>query len=189
MNLDGLTVEEKEMVIDGTALMLQLFSSFSPKELYVTKGRFMEGRTLQSLADGMGCNRERIRQIEQKALRKLRHPLKATLFYEYRSLLVNSCAEWPTIEIEPSLSSPKERIKRKARNRRKYSNKRFRTFDRYYTFGREKFVQIVRGITNAGFAKIRVGVYRKTTRSKVRILETCNHLWDEDKFILVAKTQ
>ena len=36
-----------------------------------------EGRTLEAVADEFGVSRERIRQIEAKALRKLRHPSRS----------------------------------------------------------------------------------------------------------------
>ena len=36
-----------------------------------------EARTLEAVADEFGLSRERIRQIEAKALRKLRHPSRS----------------------------------------------------------------------------------------------------------------
>ena len=60
-----------------------------PNELKVVRNRFgLEGkipRTLQSLADEMKVSRERIRQIEKRALRKLRHPSCYYKLKNYRS--------------------------------------------------------------------------------------------------------
>lgn len=40
-------------------------------------------RTLAEVANMMGVSRERVRQIEAKALRKLRHPLRSKIIREY----------------------------------------------------------------------------------------------------------
>lgn len=57
------------------AVMEEVLTS---KELMVIKQRFGLGgwqpHTLQALADRLGVSRERVRQIEKRALRKLRHP-------------------------------------------------------------------------------------------------------------------
>ena len=41
--------------------------------------------TLEEVGKEFGVTRERIRQIEAKALRKLRHPARAKRFGDYRS--------------------------------------------------------------------------------------------------------
>ena len=52
--------------------------TLTPREALVITQRFgLDGdgeRTLEEIGAGSGCGRERIRQIEAKALRKLRHP-------------------------------------------------------------------------------------------------------------------
>lgn len=65
----------------------QLLTTLTPREAKVIKLRFgLEGCAPQNL-DEVGrhfdCSRERIRQIEAKALRKLRHPRRSERFREY----------------------------------------------------------------------------------------------------------
>jgi RNA polymerase primary sigma factor len=60
----------------------------SPRELEVLRRRFGfdggEAQTLTTVADELEVSRERVRQIEQRALRKLRHP---TISYKLREYL------------------------------------------------------------------------------------------------------
>ena len=60
----------------------------SPRELEVLQRRFGfnngEAQTLSAVADDLKVSRERVRQIEQRALRKLRHP---TISYKLREYL------------------------------------------------------------------------------------------------------
>lgn len=45
-----------------------------PREQQVIKGRFLEDKSLEELGVEMQVGRERIRQIEAKALRRMKHP-------------------------------------------------------------------------------------------------------------------
>ena len=49
-------------------------SSLSGREQMVIRSRFWDGDTIERASERVGVSRERIRQIEAKALRKLRHP-------------------------------------------------------------------------------------------------------------------
>jgi len=54
-------------------LMTILANKLTERELYVIKGRFLEDKTLQEIGEEVKLSRERIRQIEAKALRKARY--------------------------------------------------------------------------------------------------------------------
>ena len=64
-----------------------VLNSLSPRERRVIELRFgLEGDklyTLSEIGEELGVTRERIRQIESKALRKLRHPSRALRLREY----------------------------------------------------------------------------------------------------------
>jgi RNA polymerase primary sigma factor len=65
----------------------QVLSTLSPREARILRLRFglENGRpyTLEEVGHKFGLTRERIRQIEGKALRRLRHPYRARLLREY----------------------------------------------------------------------------------------------------------
>jgi RNA polymerase sigma factor (sigma-70 family) len=50
----------------------QLLVSLDDREKKIVYGRFVTGKTLQEIADELGLTRERIRQIENNALRKMK---------------------------------------------------------------------------------------------------------------------
>ena len=52
-------------------------ATLTEREQSVLRHRFKNGLTLQKTAEAYGITRERIRQIESKALRKLRHPSRS----------------------------------------------------------------------------------------------------------------
>lgn len=66
----------------------ELLSTLTPREAKVVSMRFGLGEyshvhTLQEVAQSQNVNRERIRQIEAKALRKLRHPSRSEPLRDY----------------------------------------------------------------------------------------------------------
>ncbi len=65
----------------------QVLSTLSPREARILRLRFgLENGhpyTLEEVGHKFGLTRERIRQIEGKALRRLRHPCRARLLREY----------------------------------------------------------------------------------------------------------
>jgi RNA polymerase primary sigma factor len=67
--------------------MRTILGSLSVREREVLEMRFGlkdgQGRTLEEVGQAFGVTRERIRQIEAKALRKLRHPLRSRQLRDY----------------------------------------------------------------------------------------------------------
>jgi RNA polymerase primary sigma factor len=65
----------------------EVLESLSPREARILRLRFGldDGNmyTLEQVGEKFGLTRERIRQIEGKALRRLRHPLRARQLKEY----------------------------------------------------------------------------------------------------------
>ena len=67
--------------------LLHVLKSLTPREERVITLRFGledgRARTLEELGKEFNVTRERVRQIEAKALRKLRHPSRAKLLRDY----------------------------------------------------------------------------------------------------------
>jgi len=67
--------------------MSDILNSLSERERKVLEMRFGlkdgQGRTLEEVGEEFGVTRERIRQIEAKALRKLRHPIRSRKLRDY----------------------------------------------------------------------------------------------------------
>jgi len=65
----------------------EILTSLSDRERKVLEMRFGlndgQGRTLEEVGYEFGVTRERIRQIEAKALRKLRHPIRSRKLRDY----------------------------------------------------------------------------------------------------------
>jgi RNA polymerase primary sigma factor len=74
----------KQLLREQMGTILQ---SLSKREREVLEMRFGlkdgQGRTLEEVGQAFGVTRERIRQIEAKALRKLRHPLRSRKLRDY----------------------------------------------------------------------------------------------------------
>jgi len=69
--------------------MKDILDSLSPREQRVIRLRFGlddgQSHTLEEVGQKVGVTRERVRQIEAKALRKLRHPLRSRTLKDYLS--------------------------------------------------------------------------------------------------------
>lgn len=57
--------------------LTQLFDTITPREKLILEMRFFQHKTLRECGESIGCNAERARQIERKALVKLRRPVRA----------------------------------------------------------------------------------------------------------------
>lgn len=71
---------------DRKNAILKVFNSLEEREKKVITMRFGfddgESKTLEAVGEKLGLSHERVRQIEEKALRKLRHPSRAKLIRE-----------------------------------------------------------------------------------------------------------
>jgi RNA polymerase primary sigma factor len=73
-----------------SARIAEALNSLPPKEAQVLRMRYGlddggPGRTLEVVAEGIGVGRERVRQIEAKALRRLRHPRRSIRLRTFHS--------------------------------------------------------------------------------------------------------
>lgn len=67
---------QKNRPADFTETLAYLLAGMSDKQQEVIKARFADGKTLRQEGERLGVSRERVRQIEQKALSYLRHPMR-----------------------------------------------------------------------------------------------------------------
>jgi RNA polymerase primary sigma factor len=71
------------MIVDLSTQVAKALTTLTPKEQDIIRLRFGIGddvpRTLEEIGKRYELTRERIRQIEMKALRRLRQPLQAAL--------------------------------------------------------------------------------------------------------------
>ena len=58
-------------------LVADALTTLKPRERDVIQRRFFDGDTLEEIGNSQGVTREVIRQVEAKALRKLKHPSRA----------------------------------------------------------------------------------------------------------------
>jgi len=80
-DVDGVNAFERVAAVDTRNAVAQVLQDLTPKEERVIRMRFGIGvdeeSTLEDVGNVLGVTRERIRQIEHKALEKLREPLMA----------------------------------------------------------------------------------------------------------------
>jgi RNA polymerase primary sigma factor len=85
---EGISPEEACMAQNTAQEIKMILSTLSPREEAILRKRFGIGdgkaHTLEELGHEFGVTRERIRQIEAKALLKLRHPCRRQMMREVR---------------------------------------------------------------------------------------------------------
>ena len=62
---------------DMNSVINEVLGTLTNRERYIMKERVWGGKSLVEIGDKMGLTREGVRQIEAKAMRKLRHPARA----------------------------------------------------------------------------------------------------------------
>lgn len=67
----------------------EVLRSLTPREERVLRLRYFEGYTLREVGEQFGCCYQNIRQIEAKALRKLKHPSRSRYLRTFLNLPVN----------------------------------------------------------------------------------------------------
>jgi RNA polymerase sigma-32 factor len=77
-NQEDLIIEKEQETLLSQSVT-EIRGMLNKKEQFVLKHRLMEEEpmTLQEIGDHFKISRERVRQIESKALRKLRHPTRS----------------------------------------------------------------------------------------------------------------
>ena len=60
----------------------QVLSTLTPREERVIRERFFNNKTLEEVGQTFSVTRNRIRQIEAKALRKMKHPSRSEILKE-----------------------------------------------------------------------------------------------------------
>jgi DNA-binding CsgD family transcriptional regulator len=79
--IENYTAEDMLIAKDGADYIRDILDSLTPREAKVLRLRFgidmPSEYTLEEVGEMFGVTRERIRQIEAKALRKMRHPARS----------------------------------------------------------------------------------------------------------------
>lgn len=95
------TAERPFSTVDNDALhetLLHIAEDLDEREYTVIMCRYgIDGTkpmTLEAIGKEMGVTRERIRQIESKALAKLRHPIHSKLLVDFMFMLSDESKEW-----------------------------------------------------------------------------------------------
>lgn len=61
----------------ASKMVADALTALTPREQDIIHARFFDGDTLEEIANSQGTSRERIRQLECRAIRKLKHPSRS----------------------------------------------------------------------------------------------------------------
>lgn len=85
--------DHKTMVDEQTHLVKEALGCLTKRERFVINERFYEQKTLAAVGEGLGVTRQRVKQIQQRALNKLKNALSSNfdgVIYEGASVLYDS---------------------------------------------------------------------------------------------------
>ena len=87
LRMDALPLDDRKMLNDFSSAIKQVMLTLTPKEQRVLDLRYGlthgEESTLEEVGNAFNLSRERIRHIEAKAIRKMKHPARSRLLREY----------------------------------------------------------------------------------------------------------
>jgi RNA polymerase primary sigma factor len=93
----AMSPERKLMHEDANRVVKQMLLTLTPREQRLLDLRFGltdgEEKTLDQVADLFGIHRERVRQIQAKAMRKMKHPFRSRQLREYYEELTTDPTE------------------------------------------------------------------------------------------------
>jgi RNA polymerase sigma factor (sigma-70 family) len=93
----AMSPERQLMQSDANRVVKQLLLTLTPREQRLLDLRFGltdgEEKTLDQVADLFGIHRERVRQIQAKAMRKMKHPFRSRQLREYYEELTTDPTE------------------------------------------------------------------------------------------------
>jgi hypothetical protein len=75
----------------------EALGSLQERQERVIRLRFFYGQTLELVGNQLGVTKERIRQIELRALRKLRHPARSRRLRWSYGILIGETKEYPKL--------------------------------------------------------------------------------------------
>ena len=99
--------EDRDTLIDLERLVPAILEGLGPKERKVLWYRFWGNYTLEETGKALDVTKERIRQIEVKALRKLKHPSRSELLLPF----LDQCPKQARIIIKDRIVLAEHKLK------------------------------------------------------------------------------
>lgn len=112
---------EANIVSDNVEGLEYVISLLTEREQTILKARYINGETLEEVGKTFGVTRDRIRQIQAKALRKLRHPSRRKYYIKGKSVVeaeIKLLEELHEIEKQNYLNAIKEKWEQQQEERK-----------------------------------------------------------------------
>ncbi len=91
--------------IDIENALEKMYETLTPRESTVLRTRYSKCKTLKEVGIELGVSGERVREIEAKALRKMRHPVRLKALYGEEIIFNSNPNSSPNLTKYPFLSS------------------------------------------------------------------------------------